>query len=252
MKLDLHTDKKVYFASDFHLGTPSPDESLIREKKIINWLEKISSDAQYIFLLGDLFDFWFEYSKVIPKGFVRFQGKLAELCDRGIQIHIFPGNHDMWMFNYFQKELGVKIHHTPISFEIGETKFHVGHGDGLGPGDNGYKFILKVFRSPIAQWLFKILPPVIGIGFAQKWSASSRLSNISKGEEFKGKDKEYLYQYSDLTEKTKHHDFYIFGHRHLLLDIEISPNSRYINLGEWVTDSNYASFDGNDFLLLKA
>jgi len=242
---------KIYFASDFHLGVPNAKKSREREKQIIDWLEVISEDAEEIYLLGDLFDFWFEYKKAIPKGFVRFQAKLAELCDRGIEIHVFTGNHDMWMFNYFEEELGVKMHRNPIKKEWNGKKFILGHGDGLGPGDLKYKFIKKVFANPICIWLFGWIHPNIGIGMANFWSGSSRKVNEKKDEIYLGDENEWLLQYCKTELKSEHTDYFVFGHRHLVLDLEVGENSRYINLGHWFREPHYAVFDGENLLLKK-
>lgn len=243
-EIQLEGEKKVYFASDFHLGAPDKKSSDLRERKIVKWLESISHDAHTIFLLGDLFDFWFEYKHAIPKGFIRFQGKLAELVDRGINIVFFTGNHDMWMFDYFPKEFSINVYKEPHSIIIDEKSFLIGHGDGLGPGDLNYKLLKKIFRSKVSQWLFARIHPNTGIGIANFWSDRSRISNLKKNEEKFLGDKEFLWQYCKKIEKQQHHDFYIFGHRHLGLDLQVNDKSRYINLGEWVTASNYAVFDG--------
>lgn len=239
--------KKLYFASDFHLGAPTAAHSREREHKVVRWLDSIKKDAAAIFLVGDIFDFWFEYRHAIPKGFVRFQGKVAELADSGIPIHFFTGNHDMWMFGYLEDELKVKIHRQPISFDVDGSSFMVGHGDGLGPGDHTYKFLKKIFSSKVCQWLFARVHPNLGIGIAQQWSRRSRISN-DQDEVFLGED-EWLMVYCREMEKIKHHDHYIFGHRHLPLDLEVGKNARYINLGEWAHHCTYARFDGEELEL---
>lgn len=239
--------KKIYFASDFHLGVPTPEASLTREKKIVRWLESIRHDAHSIYLLGDIFDFWFEYRHAIPKGFIRLQGKLAELRDAGIPIVFFTGNHDMWMFDYFEKELSIPIYRDPQVLTVGDHKLMVGHGDGLGPGDAQYKIIKRFFNSRLCQWLFARIHPNLGIGIARYWSRKSRISNMAKGEEqFKGEDNEFLLVYCREVEKREHHDFYVFGHRHLPLDIDINGRSRYVNLGEWVNYATYGVYDGTN------
>lgn len=243
-RIQLPTGKKIYFASDFHLGVPSHEASRKREDLIVEWLEHIRKDAHSIFLMGDLFDFWFEYRHAIPKGFIRFQGKLAELADAGIPITFFTGNHDMWMFDYFQKELGITIHRDPQVMDINEVRFYLGHGDGLGPGDPFYKFLKAVYGSPISQWLFARLHPNFGIGLAQRWSKQSRIANMKNGEEFKGEEREFLLSYCKGVESKSHHDYYVFGHRHLPLNLQVSPTARYINLGEWVHFTTFGVFDG--------
>jgi UDP-2,3-diacylglucosamine hydrolase len=241
-------EKKVYFASDFHLGVPDAERSLQREKKIVRWLDQIGHDAQAIFLVGDIFDFWFEYRHTVPKGYIRLQGKLAELTDGGIPVTFFTGNHDMWMFDYFTKELNIPILRHPVSVEMGEKRFYIGHGDGLGPKDHTYKVLKKVFANKAAQWMFARMHPNIGIALANFWSRRSRISNERKEDKFLG-DEEWLLTYCRDMQAHTLHDFYIFGHRHLPLDIPVSPNSRYINLGEWVNYCSYAEYDGQDVKL---
>jgi UDP-2,3-diacylglucosamine hydrolase len=253
----LQEGRKAYFSSDYHLGVPSFEKSLEREKLIIHWLESIEHDAQVIFLVGDIFDFWFEYKHTVPKGFVRLLGKLAQLTDDGIELIIFTGNHDMWMFDYLTTELGARLYRDPVHFDFvlsdGTVRtLLVGHGDGLGPGDSTYKFLKKIFRSPFFQQVFRWAHPDIGMWIAKEWSRRSRIANVNKGEErFMGEDREWLLQYCKEVEAHQHFDIYIFGHRHLMLDLKVNERSRYINLGEWVTQQNYAVFDGRNIQLLK-
>ncbi len=251
MKIELPAQRKIYFASDFHLGVPTAASSLERERRLIGWFDQIKADAHSIYLLGDIFDFWFEYKHAIPKGFIRFQGKLAELADAGIPIYFFTGNHDMWLFDYFKNELGITIYREPQTVQINDKKFLIGHGDGLGPGDTLYKFQKRFFNSRICQWLFARIHPNLGIGIAQYWSRQSRISNTKKEEKFNGEENEYLLTYCKEMEKQSHHDFYIFGHRHLPLDLTVGPSSKYINLGEWVHFNTYAAFDGETVALKK-
>ena len=216
---------------------------------MVSWLDKISVDAEEIFLLGDLFDFWFEYKRVVPKGFVRVLGKLAQISDSGIPIHIFTGNHDMWLFDYLPEEIGAKIHHQNVSREFAGIKFYIGHGDGMGPGDYGYKFIKKVFANSFCQWLFAKIHPDLGMAIAHYWSGKSRISQGRADETFLGNDKEWLVIYAREILKTSPVNYFIFGHRHLPLDIPLSANSRFINLGDWVNHFSYAVFDGKDLRL---
>ncbi len=239
----LAAGKKIFFASDFHLGAPNAEKSLIREKKLIAWLDEIAEESAAIFLMGDVFDFWFEYKYVIPKGFIRFQGKLAELRDRGIPIILFTGNHDMWMFDYFPKELGIPVYRNPVSFILNDQKFLIGHGDGLGPGDRSYKFLKRIFKSPICQWAFARLHPNFGIGLAKFWSGKSRSKSENQEQLFKGEE-ERLWAYCKEVHQKDPHQYYIFGHRHLPLDLPVGKESRYINLGEWLSNFSYAEFDG--------
>lgn len=241
--------KKLYFASDFHLGVPSYESSLEREKRIIAWLEMARSDAEEIYLMGDVFDFWFEYKYVIPKGFVRFLGKLAELTDQGINIVLFKGNHDMWMFDYLEKEIGVTVISDELIIERFGKRFYLHHGDGLGPGDAKYKFLKKIFRSKTCQWLFSWLHPSIGIAIAKYWSKSSRIASNQK-ETFVSEEKEWLVQFSKSLLTSEHFDYFIFGHRHLPLSIQLDHASQYVNLGEWINYNSYAVFDGSTVQLL--
>lgn len=242
--------KKIYFASDFHLGVPTYEKSLEREHKIVKWLDSIKADAEELYLLGDVFDFWFEYRTVVPRGYVRLLGKLAELSDSGIKIHYFIGNHDMWTFDYLEKELNVIIYRAPIEISYNGKAFYIGHGDGLGPGDHGYKFIKKVFASKVCQWLFARLHPNFGIGIANYFSKKSRIATGTTDEKFLGEEKEWLVIYSKEILAKKHFDYLIFGHRHLPLDIKID-SSRYINLGDWIQYFTYGVFDGAEFELKK-
>ena len=246
----MKTGKKIYFASDFHLGVPTYEKSLEREHRIVRWLDSIRNDAEELYLLGDVFDFWFEYRTVVPRGFVRLLGKLAELSDSGIKIHYFTGNHDMWTFDYLEKELNVTIYRAPIERVYNSKTFYIGHGDGLGPGDHGYKFIKKIFASKICQWLFARLHPNFGIGIANYFSKKSRIATGTTDEKFLGEEKEWLVIYSKEILAKKHFDYLIFGHRHLPLDIKIN-DSRYINLGDWIQYFTYGVFDGENFELKK-
>lgn len=235
---------KIYFASDFHLGAPDYESSLQREKRIVQWLDEVKKDATEIFLVGDLFDFWFEYKKAIPRGFARIQGKIAEITDAGIQVHVFTGNHDMWIFDYLPKELGVKLYREPIIREWNAKKFYIGHGDGLGPGDKGYKFIKKIFASPVSQWLFARLHPNFGIGLADFFSRKSRAATGNTDETFLGEENEWLAIYSKEYLQQEHIDYFVFGHRHLPIQLKVGENSTYFNLGEWIHYNTYLVFDG--------
>ncbi len=246
MDINLPAGRKIYFASDFHLGAPNAAASRERERLIIKWLEEAEKDAQHIFLVGDLFDFWFEYKHVIPKGYTRIFGKLASLRDKGIGISVFIGNHDMWMDGYFEDELDIPVYYEPQTYTIGGKKFYIGHGDGLGPGDHGYKFLKKMFRNPVCRWLFSALHPAIGISMANYFSRKSRAATGQNLEHFLGEENEWLAIYSREVLQKEHFDYFIFGHRHLPLDIQVGPESRYINLGDWLNYFSYAVFDGTD------
>jgi UDP-2,3-diacylglucosamine hydrolase len=239
--------KKIYFASDNHLGAPTREESAPREQKFIAWLDKVKHDAAVIFLLGDLFDFWFEYKTVVPKGFTRTLGKLAEISDSGIQIHYFVGNHDLWMNGYFEEELNIPVYHKPQEYTFNNSTFFIGHGDGLGPGDKGYKRMKMLFTNPVAKWFFKWLHPDLGVKLAQYMSVKNKLISGDEDIRFLGEDKEWLVQYSKKKLQEKHRDFFIFGHRHLPLEIDLNSASKYINLGDWISHFTYGEFDGETF-----
>ena len=241
--------KKIYFLSDFHLGAPDFESSLIREKKVVAFLEQIRHDASAIFIVGDIFDFWFEYKTVVPKGYTRLLGKLAELTDSGIPVLVFTGNHDMWMSGYFEKELNIPVFHEPQVLEWNQKKCFIGHGDGLGPGDHGYKFIKKIFRNPLCQWLFGLLHPSWGIGLANYFSRKSREKTGNSDAHFLGEDNEWLIVYCKEKIKETPYNFMVFGHRHYPIDFKLSPQSRYINLGDWISHFTYATFDGEDMQL---
>ena len=249
--MEIQPGKKIYFLSDFHLGIPDYQSSLIREKKIVSFLDTIRHDAAQIFIVGDMFDFWYEYKTVVPKGYVRLLGKLAEITDSGIPVHFFVGNHDMWMNGYFEKELNIPVYYEPQTYEFNNKKFYVGHGDGLGPGDHKYKFLKKVFRSRFCQWLFGQLHPTWGIGLANYFSQKSRVKTMQTDKRFLGEEKEWLIIFSREVLAKEHYDYFIFGHRHFPLDFSLNHSSRYINLGDWIRDFTYAVFDGNELHLKK-
>ncbi len=247
--MQIPAGKKVYFLSDFHLGVPDHASSLEREKRIVAFLDQIKDKAAMVFVVGDLFDFWFEYRTVVPKGYVRILGKLAELTDNHVPVHFFVGNHDMWMSGYFEKELNIPVFFESQTYEFNGKKMLVGHGDGLGPGDHGYKFIKKVFRNPICQFLFGLLPPFFGISLANFFSKRSRIMTGTTDEKFLGEEKEWLVLYAKEKLKKEHFDFFVFGHRHLPIDFQLKAGSRYINLGDWIKYNSYAEFDGTDIQL---
>ena len=238
--------KKIYFASDFHLGMDGRVSSREREMQLIRWLDQIAEDAEELFLVGDLFDFWFEYRSVVPRGYVRFFGKLAALRDRGLPIHVFTGNHDMWMFDYFERELGIPVYHKPVIREFGGKTFFIGHGDGLGPDDYGYKVLKKVFRNSFCQWAFARLHPNFGVGLANFLSSRSRSAN-PPAPAFLGEEREWLIAYCQRKLDGVPADYFIFGHRHLPIDFTLkNGKSRYVNLGDWLQYNTYGIFDGSE------
>ena len=245
----LPAGKRIYFSSDFHLGAPNYEASLKREKQVVAWLESIAHDAHEIYLVGDIFDFWFEYKHAVPRGYTRLLGTLARLSDSGISIKVFTGNHDMWIFDYLPQELGVELFREPINRQWNNKKFYIGHGDGLGPGDHGYKFIKKIFASKFCQWLFARLHPNFGIGLANYWSRKSRKAGAEKDKVFLGEDQEWLVIYCKEILEKEHYDHFIFGHRHMPLEIQLNERSKYTNLGDWINHFTYGVFDGDTMRL---
>jgi UDP-2,3-diacylglucosamine hydrolase len=248
--IEIKLGQKIYFASDFHLGIPDHNSSRNREKMIVSWLDAAMKDAAEIFLMGDVFDFWFEYGTVVPKGFVRLLGKLSEITDAGIPVHLFTGNHDIWAFEYLHQELDIRLHRHPETCRMMDKTFFLAHGDGLGPGDSGYKFLKKVFSNKLNQFLFRWLHPDIGAKMGLYFSGRSRLANIikeNKKENLNRIEDEMLYKYADgMLKQGIKPDFFIFGHRHRPADIELVEDCRMIILGDWLTNFTYAVFDGNN------
>ncbi len=249
--ISMDKNKKIYFASDQHFGIPNLQKSREREKIFIEWLNEVKQDADTIFLLGDLFDFWFEYKKVVPKGFVRILGKLAELRDNGINIYFFVGNHDLWMEKYLETELDIPVFYHPKEYTFNNKIFLIGHGDGLGPGDKGYKRMKKVFTNPFSKWLFRWLHPDIGVRLGQYLSTKNKLISGDEDVKFLGEENEWLVQYAKKKLEKRHYDYFLFGHRHLPMEIKLSENSKYINTGDWITHYTYAVYDGNQLELKK-
>lgn len=245
--VNLDPGKKVYFASDQHFGIPNATESRKREDRFIRWMDEIKADAQIIFLMGDLFDFWHEWKYVVPKGYIRVLGKIAELKDSGIEIYFFVGNHDLWMKNYFQEELGIPVFFEKQYFEINNRQFLLAHGDGLGPGDKGYKRMKKVFTNPLAQWAFRWLHPDIAMRIANYMSQKNKMISGDEDKQFLGEDKEFLILYSKEKLKTEKINYFVYGHRHLPMVLDLSPDSKYVNLGDWISYFTYGVFDGNSF-----
>lgn len=248
MKTCLTEREKIYFVSDIHLGAPAIHNNRERELLFVEWLDLIGQDAKEIFLLGDIFDFWFEYRSVAPRGFVRVLGKIAGLVDQGIPVHFFTGNHDLWVKDYLPSETGVILHREPYICEFSGKRFFLAHGDGLDKEDKGYLLLKKIFTNRVLQWMYSWLHPDLAFGIAHYWSQHSRLSKNICGPEFQG-EREGLYQFVLSIMKQENADFYIFGHRHRAVDMKIAADGRFILLGEWIRSFTYGVFDGNDFEL---
>jgi UDP-2,3-diacylglucosamine hydrolase len=239
----------IYFISDAHLGSRLVKNPREHEKKIVDWLDRVKQDATAIYLLGDMFDFWFEYKTVVPKGYVRFLGKLAELTDAGIEIHFFIGNHDIWTFGYLEKEIGMIVHKGPYTVKLGSKRFYMAHGDGLQAEDHGFKFIRKVFHSNTAQKLFRLVPAQLGQEFGYNWSKKNREKIMDDDNKFKGEENESLVIYAKKYVETHDVDFVVFGHRHVALDLQLKNNKRLVILGDFVGIFSYGKFDGENFQL---
>lgn len=233
---------KIYFASDFHLG--SQHNQLQRELRICRWLSMIEKDAAEIYLVGDIFDYWFEYRNSIPKGHIHFLSKIRELTKAGIKIHFFRGNHDLWMFDYFPKSYNIPVYANPIVQDLYGKTFYIGHGDGLGPSDYGYKVLKKILTNRMCIWLFSMIHPTIGLALMKYMSSRSRRKKKDINR-FLGPKREWLVQHAEKVLKEQPIDYFIFGHRHLPIDFPLSQGSRYVNLGEWYKYNSYAVYDGN-------
>ena len=242
-------NKKIYFLSDAHLGLPPHEKSLKREKLLTKWLEETRKDAHSIYLLGDIFDYWFEYRKVVPRGFTRLLGKISEITVSGIPVYFFTGNHDVWVFDYLPSETGIEVFRKPLHIEINGKKFFIAHGDGLGPYDKGYNIIKWIFTCRLLQWLYARIHPNASTAFAHTWSKHSRLSKDAFLP-FMGEEKEFQILFSKDLLKTEHFHYFVYGHRHLPIDITIGENSRLICLGDWFINFTYAVFDGKDMELM--
>jgi UDP-2,3-diacylglucosamine hydrolase len=249
LQINIPAEKKIYFASDFHLGADeAAHEARTRENKVCRWLEQIKADAYAVFLVGDLFDFWFEYIEVIPKGFSRFMGTVAKLADNGVKIYIFKGNHDSWQLNYLKEEWSAEIIEDSLELQINQKTFFIAHGDGYGPGDEGYKRLKVLFRSRISNFLFRyILPADLGMYLGKRWASHSWNKHKQKNDVyvFSGLEKEFLYNYCLEAQKHNKRDFYIFGHRHFVFNEALPDTGKYINLGDWIRFCSYAEFDGD-------
>jgi len=247
----LTVKKYIYFASDAHFGLPDPESSIPREKLFARWLDQIADSAEEIYLLGDIFDFWFEYRRVVPRGFTRVLGKIAELSDKGIKVHFFTGNHDLWVFDYLPKETGMNVHRKPLKTNIYGKRFFLAHGDGVGCSNKKFHFLKSIFTNKVLQWLFARLHPNFAVWIAHKWSISSRYSKDFSAP-FKGEENEELFIFANKMLESEEIDFFVFGHRHIPLNRQLkNGRSRIVNLGDWLFNFTYATFDGENIELKK-
>jgi len=231
---------KIFFISDIHLGLYPATKSFEREKIVVKWLDNIKDEAAELYLLGDIFDFWHEYHKVVPRGFTRFLGKLAEMSDNGTTIHYFTGNHDVWVYDYLPAEIGLTLYREHVIRELDGFRFYIGHGDGVGKADIGYKLLKAIFTNRILQWLFARIHPNASLAFGHRWSRSSRYAKGIVAEPYRGDEGEWQVVFALETIISDPFDYFIFGHRHLPYDIKIGNKTRVINLGDWITNFTYA------------
>ena len=234
----------IYFVSDAHLGAPGLKSSFEREKLLINWLTEVSADAKEIYLLGDIFDFWFEYKRLAPRGYTRLLCKLADITEAGIPVYFFTGNHDMWVFDYLPLETGVTVCREPVEREYNGKKFYIAHGDGLGPFDKKYKLLKACFKSKFCQWLFQRFHPNFSFWIAHSWSSNSRKKHYLPDKP--DYEEEWLVRYSRMVLQKKHIDHFVFGHRHIPYQYKLNENSMITNLGDWLINFTYAVFDGEN------
>jgi UDP-2,3-diacylglucosamine hydrolase len=243
---------KIYFASDMHFGSDVLEAPLVTEQRFVRWLDSIRDDAQALYLLGDVFDFWFEYRKVVPRGFTRFLGTIARMHDAGTEIHFFIGNHDIWLFDYLPAEVGAIIHREPFVLAAEGKKFFLAHGDGLGDPSRSFRFLRALFHNRFCQLLFAALPTRWSIGFAHRWSRSNRRKDLAHSLPYLGEDKEYLVHFAKQYLQTDPSiDYFLFGHRHILLDLQLNKKSRLLILGDWMQHFSYAVWDGDTLRLLQ-
>jgi len=244
--------KKIYFISDAHLGARFHKDTRAIEQKLVRWLDSVKGDAAAIYMLGDMFDYWYEYKYVVPKGHVRFLGKLAELADSGIEIHIFAGNHDVWLFDYLPKEIGAIIHDGTITVELLGKKFFLGHGDEIDFRSYGFRFLRALFRNKFCQWLYTGIHPRWTFGFALGWSFNSRKKGLKQHQaiEYQGEEAEYMVQFAKEYLKTNPDiNFFIFGHRHIILDLMLNKTSRLLVSGDWMNYFSYIEWDGEELFI---
>lgn len=247
-KKDLKEKGKTYFVSDVHLGAPALNNNRERELLFARWLDEIKDNVNELFLMGDIFDFWHEYKKVAPRGFTRIIGRIGDFTDRGIPVHFFTGNHDLWVYDYLPEEAGVVVHRNEILKEINGKRFFLAHGDGLDAADVGYRRLKKIFTNKTLQWLFARLHPNAALTLGHGWSKKSRIAKLGTDENFVVKD-DGMYKFAEEYLKKEPVDYFIFGHRHQMAMEQINKNSTFVLLGDWINKFSYGVFDGEKFEL---
>jgi len=246
----MNAKEKIFFISDMHLGSSVFNDSRTVEKQLVRWLDSIGKSATALYLLGDIFDFWFEYKRSVPRGFTRFLGKLAELSDAGVEIHYFTGNHDIWIYDYLPEEIGLILHKEPLLTTIAGKTFYLAHGDGLGDYSRSFKLIRWIFHNRICQVLYRAIHPDLGIKLGLAWAKHSRLKEKKHPLPYFGGDKEHLVLYASSVLQTHPKiDYFIFGHRHILLDLMMNSKTRMLIIGDWLQYFSFAVFDGEKLKL---
>ena len=243
--------KNVYFLSDAHLGSWAVNHKRTQERRLVRFLDEIKDKASAVYLLGDMFDFWNEYRLAVPKGFTRFLGNLSELTDHGVEVHYFTGNHDLWTYGYLERECGVILHRKPLTTEIADKIFYLAHGDGLGDPDRKFQTLRKLFHNRLCQFLLNTIHPRWGLWLGYRWAKHSREKRVDGYETpFLGEEKEYLVKYSkDYLQTHPDIDFFLYGHRHVQIDLPLNERTRLLMLGDWITQFTYAVFDGQHLFL---
>lgn len=241
---------RTYFLSDLHLGASYLDRPHERERMVADFLSGIKDDAARLYLVGDILDYWFEYRTVVPRGYVRFFGALADLADAGVRITWLIGNHDIWMFDYLRDELGIEVIDGPVVTEIDGRRFFICHGDGLGRLPLPFRFIRSMFRNRFCQRLYAAIHPRWTVGFAHRWSAGNRDYDPARPPVFDGPmrcnvedwARNYVADHPDT-------DFIVLGHHHVMVDERVGDRCRLVILGDWIYNFSYAVFDGKNFSL---
>ena len=243
--------KPIYFLSDAHLVSWAIEHRRMQERRLVRFLDSIKEKAAAVYLLGDMFDFWFEYRYAVPRGYTRFLGKLSELTDMGVEVHYFIGNHDIWTYGYLEKECGVILHKKPLTTELYGKVFLLAHGDGLGDRDPKFRFLRSIFHSRFCQRAFAAIHPRWGVWLGQTWAKHSRLKRPG-GEEppYMGDNKEHLVLYTKrYIQYHSNVDYFIYGHRHIEVDLQLTRKARMIILGDWITHFSYVVFDGEHLFM---
>ena len=243
----------VYFISDAHLGCRAIEHQRTQQRRLTRFLDQIKDKAEAVYMLGDMFDFWFEYRQVVPRGFTRFLGKVSELTDSGVEVHWFVGKHDMWMTDYLECECGVTIHREPCLVEIYGKEFYLSHGHhvDIAPGDWRTRLMFRMFESTFVRRMATLIHPDLFVDFGLNWARHSRMRHMAQGEEpYKGEHDERMVTFAKQYLATHPSvNYFLFGHRHIELDLMLTHECRLLILGEWYSHFTYVSFDGSTLVM---